>query len=503
MLCALVCAPGSAHAWLSAMGVTGDFGGSVTDLLVLPDGDVVAVANGDDDAEGSVARFAADTGARTILPFDGVCPRPTAIARLSAGDVVVSGSRNGNCDFDPGYFTVIRYDGATGVPLWSFDARGRSRALVAGPNDMLVAGGSSFGLELAEGGFAVVRFDASTGTPLWTFVTDGDRVRSLALDPAGNAIAGGSLGAFDVFGVVALARATGVERWRHEGTKEGRVTSVTVDAAGDVIAAGWYREQPTIALGHVVKLAGDDGEVLWSRTTPVDASSSRIALAANGDAIVAGSACNPTCRWTVERLAANDGATVWSLVTTVEGRSGDVAVADDGDVLVTGQTPAGMTVLRLDGADGTVDWRTDLEPFCPGEQWGSGGSVVRAAAGGNVAAGGGLCRDPIEIDSLATVVLLRGNDGTLLGQPTTTTIAPTTSTTTSTVAPDLCGRMRAAGCMGTTAQAFRRRLAAVCDGVVSPVGIDRRLARRAVRLAKRGRLDDACARVLAPLGRRH
>ncbi len=505
VLCGVVFGAATAGAWFStAPVVIGDWGGAVTEMLVLPGGDIIVAANGDNEAEGSVGRLAGDTAAYTRLAFDGVCPRPHAIARLAGGDLVVSGSRNGNCDADAGDFTVIRYDGATDAPLWSFDVRGRSRALVTGPGDMLIAGGST--VDGDDDVFGVVRLDPSAGTALWTFETAGHRAFALALDANGDVVAGGGLPAADgAFGIVKLAGGSGDELWRDEAGTPGRVTALAVDASGDVLGAGSYEDGPT-RHARVVKLDGNDGEVQWSRVWEKDpvVQSVALALAPNGDAVVAASVCDPDCRWLVQRLAAADGTTVWAALdtidTVIEGHARSVALAIDGDVLVTGRSPAGITTLRLAGVDGTVRWRSDLEPFCPGIATSSQGTVVRPLPSGDVAVGGAACGHPDEIFETPTVATLRGDDGSILPDPmpTTTTTTVPGATTTTTQPPSMCARLRDAGCMDPGApRGVRRRVAALCSGEGSRPGVGRRLARRAERLARRGRLPERCARTLA------
>ncbi len=496
ILWAVVSGAASAGAWLSTPNLApGGFGGGVTEMLVRADGDVVATSDGDAEADGAVVRFAADTGAVTLLPFAGVCRRPEAVAQLPSGDVVVAGARNGDCDDDPGLFTVMRIDDATNALRWTHDVQGRSRAVVTGPDDMLVAAGRRWDEDGPDTTFDVVRLHPSTGRPLWKFRTLGSTAEALALDPDGHVVAGGSLPtAYDAFGIVKIDGATGTFVWRDQVGTAGVVRLLAVDATGAVVAAGHSPGGPGWHT-RVAKVAGDDGALAWTRTwSSDDIRPVALTLAPSGDPIVAGSVCDPDCRWIVERLAAADGTTAWSLQTVIAGGPRGIARAANGDVLVTGQSPGGMTTLRLAETDGAVRWRSELEPYCTSAPTPSAGDTVGERPDGDVAVGGSACVDPALTRRAMLVVTLRGEDGTLVPVPTTVP----TSTTTTTIPPSACTQLRHAGCMdGVTPKPIRRKLAKLCEGDPAPPSIRRRLASRIARLARRGRLSATCAKAVA------
>ena len=87
------------------------------------------------------------------------------------------------------------------------------------------------------------------------------------MDARGDVVAAGSTintGTFTDFTVVKLAGATGVELWRQgiNGTanvSNDQAFAVTVDARGDVVAAGYTTNSGTFTDFTVVKLRGRDG----------------------------------------------------------------------------------------------------------------------------------------------------------------------------------------------------------------------------------------------------
>src|SRR5262245_8326782 len=89
---------------------------------------------------------------------------------------------------------------------------------------------------------------ADTGRA-WLYMRDGgvtcstfERARSLALDPAGDVIASGFLGRIQE--VVKLQRSFGTEIWKKAlPDYYGEAGHVAVDAAGNVLVAGWASYQ--------------------------------------------------------------------------------------------------------------------------------------------------------------------------------------------------------------------------------------------------------------------
>src|SRR5581483_11884678 len=179
---------------------------------------------------------------------------------------------------------------------------------------------------------------------------------------------------------------------------------VVIDAAGDVISAGTLAGRPSIAPSGgdlvVVKHAGATGSELW-RTLVVGAEHGGevggLALATNGDAIVAGAIDRTLLTradFAVTRHAAATGAELWrATYGGPDPYSNDfaeaVAVDAAGDVVAAGaiQTASrtDMLVVKLDGTDGSELWRRDLTG--PGDQEDVAHAVAVEPGGGVVVAG--------------------------------------------------------------------------------------------------------------------
>lgn len=518
---ALLLAAGWAHAWSTIVSIAyGDFGSAVTDMTVLADGDVIASGNGDEEVDGVVARFDLATGAYQPLSFGDYCPHPRGIAQVSGGDVVVSGSANGNCDSSTEW-VVTRYD-AEGRKRWIFTVGGSGGTIAYGADDVLVVGGESIGFELSES-FSLARLDPATGSAIWKAAPVGT-ARRLALDSAGDVYTEVDGGLDGRMGVVKRAVGDGSFLWMHDPAEpsfQARVSRILVDAADDVIVGGqrWQyapSEEPIPPRNRVVKLKGDTGEVLW--THQYDASWSpghpELALAANGDVVAAGmvGAEDGDPRWRVERLGAADGVPVWQNDAT-PGAAAAVALTPDGDVVVTGTVAGspGISTLRLAGSDGSRLWLSTVDPICTHADSGSAGSAIGVAPDGTVIVGGAVCTDADDDRGVMAVVALRGEDGTLLVPPptTSTTVPPTTSTvptttttaattTTSTTVPDdLCATLARSGCLGAgTPRRLRQRLARLCAAAPG-TRLQRRLERRIARRLRAERLPIVCVESLS------
>jgi hypothetical protein len=118
--------------------------------------------------------------------------------------------------------------------------------------------------------------EGASGAELWRYVLNGTRnkgndiARAVTVDDAGNVLAAGGIensGTSLDFTVVKLNGSSGAERWRATidgaGTGDDEAWAVTVDAAGDVVAAGGTSNTSTPISPRsdftVVKLRGTDG----------------------------------------------------------------------------------------------------------------------------------------------------------------------------------------------------------------------------------------------------
>ena len=171
----------------------------------------------------------------------------------------------------------------------------------------------------------------------WLYLRDGgvtgsgfEWARSLALDPAGDVIASGRLGNNQQ--VVKLQRSFGTEIWTKALSDQGGEAShVAVDAAGNVLVAGWAADPSTTGsssgstdhLLTVVKLNGSTGDVLWHTE-----------ITAGGDATFSGNA--PPADILVDV-------------------AGNPVVAVNRRKLPIG--PSDLAVIKLSGASGVELWR--------------------------------------------------------------------------------------------------------------------------------------------------
>jgi hypothetical protein len=302
--------------------------------------------------------------------------RGVAVARDAAGDVVVAGETQDAAasPSPPIRFTVVKLDGRRGGERWRYT----------------VADGG-------EGSAVAVATDAERN------VLAAGRTRDAT--SAGN-------------GTVVKLSPDGQLLWdrRFMGTKaEGFLHAVAVGGDASVHVAGSVRNLGTGDDVFVAKLASD-GTELWRRTyAGPDANggdeAEAIALAPNGDVIVAGETQEGSRRWLVMKLAAADGSVLWSKSFVGSDPNGNILVealavdAATGDVLVAGAlgdvgAAYDFGVIRVAAADGSELWRlTEDGPS-------SGVDVALAVAvspAGEIAAAGTLATGD---DAVAYVVKL-------------------------------------------------------------------------------------------------
>ncbi len=161
---------------------------------------------------------------------------------------------------------------------------------------------------------------------------------------------------------------TDVWHYRADGTG-GAAGGLTLDGAGDVIAAG-TTDSGVSADVRVVKLT-TDGVPLWTTTidsaTHEDDRFQAMAVGPGGDVAVTGTFSITYAvdhLYSVARLDGATGAVRWQHDVPAAERSRGVTVGFDaaGDVLTTGALIAGsdsdVVALKLDGATGDELWRT-------------------------------------------------------------------------------------------------------------------------------------------------
>ena len=262
-----------------------------------------------------------------------------------AGDVIAAGSFVQSLS-NLGGFTVVKFAGSSGVELW--------RQMIHG-----TANGADF-------------------------------IHAVTVDGAGNVVAVGSTrntGTFYDLTVVKFAGSSGVELWRQvingqAANSSDWASAVTVDAAGDVVAVGVTQNSPNRNDFTVVKFAGTTGLPLWGKVisgTGVNSDSEALAATvdAAGDVVAAGFIQNSTGHdftvvklasfdFTVIKFAGTSGVPLWERVLHgTAAPSGSkfeaalaVAVDPKGDVVAAGSTQNvgtffDFTVVKLDGTDGS------------------------------------------------------------------------------------------------------------------------------------------------------
>jgi hypothetical protein len=116
----------------------------------------------------------------------------------------------------------------------------------------------------------VVKLSGSTGAEKWRRVFPSGGISTVKVDAAGDVIAGGGI-SYVGAAVFKLSGTTGTEEWRYvlpDGG--GGLNAVTVDTGGDIVAAGTMTSHlPALNTSFVVvKLAGTDGLERWRRQLP-------------------------------------------------------------------------------------------------------------------------------------------------------------------------------------------------------------------------------------------
>lgn len=235
------------------------------------------------------------------------------------------------------------------------------------------------------GSFPVLKLDGTTGAIVWRHDVDGtnngfgDQGNDLAVASNGDVVVAGYATNDDTFldfTVARLAGATGDVVWRSNvnGKAQGgsltydQARGVTLDANGDVLAAGGLMETGTFISSDfaVVKLAGGNGAELWRATLNGPTSefedyANAIAADAAGNAIAAGTifvenGFSP--HFTVAKFAAASGAVLWRADFHEDYRDYvyDVAVDAAGDVVAVGFLGGSGFAVKVKGSDGSTVW---------------------------------------------------------------------------------------------------------------------------------------------------
>ena len=258
----------------------------------------------------------------------------------------------------------------------------------------------------------IVKVSGATGAELWrrslagTFPDGYDEANVLALGSSGGAFVGGRVRnvgtAWDLL-VARLSGADGSVVWRTEidgtGTDtydplgstitDGGFYGLTLDPAGDVLAAGALYNVAQAVDFTVAKLDGATGALLWTYSIPDPAYSYafHVATDANGDVFATGTTAPDS--FTVVKLAGTTGSELWRYQTPGNGIR--LAATGSGDVIAvgaaSGASQGSLLAVRLSGADGSEVWRTTIGGPVGSSSFGN--SVVLDGAG-DVIVGGSI-----------------------------------------------------------------------------------------------------------------
>ena len=246
----------------------------------------------------------------------------TSVAIDSGGNVVAAGSFTGTTTGLTTNLTsnannpdaiVVKYNGSTGASLWAqrvggVSADGFASVAVDGSGNVVAAGrftGTTTGLSTnltaagVSSGAMVVKYNGSTGADLWAQAVSSangwDEFRSVAVDAGGNVVAAGffsgttsglnpnlSGNGQDAL-VVKYNGSTGAHQWsrRVGGTYGDDFKSVGVDAAGNVVTAGYCQNTTTGLTSNLTSNGGQDGIIVKYDASGVNLSVERIGGAYN------------------------------------------------------------------------------------------------------------------------------------------------------------------------------------------------------------------------------
>ena len=301
-----------------------------------------------------------------------------------------------------GDLVVIKFDAESGGELWRYVLGGAANGFDQGtaidlsPSGLLAVAGTVENLVTGHD-FEVVALDPTDGAELWRTSIEGPRAGgedagvALRVDSEGDVVAGGyvggrpsSSGPVDTnLGVVKLAAADGIERWRMivNGTAAGStdaLTALAIDATGAPLVAGALENETGSLSNIVLKLAANTGAEQW-RYDGGGVSTQIVALATFGNDLLATGFARKVDgpEFVVLRLDGGSGDETWkrtirgSLFASEPSRN-DAGTAiiggADGNVVVAGTTRNGaggedITVAKLRGVDG----RDFVAQVCAGD----------------------------------------------------------------------------------------------------------------------------------------
>jgi hypothetical protein len=237
----------------------------------------------------------------------------------------------------------------------------------------------------------VAKLAARNGAELWHYTLDGpahltDEVRALAID-GGSVIAAGSWEDATTHAdalTLLLDGRSGGKIWRAGSAGRafayGSARAVVIDAADDVVAAGYENGIGGSSWGSftVKKLAGASGRIIWSHIDGLLEPATDVAVDGAGDIVA-------TAAVSAIKLAGADGTSLWRYTLSRHVEPAALDVDADGSVFFAGiqplQGPWATTVVKLSGSHGHELWRAVVDAHRLGSLVADeAGDVVLAAA---------------------------------------------------------------------------------------------------------------------------
>ena len=427
-----------------------------------------------------VMKFNGDTGAllwtRTYNGSANSTDCGAAIAVDASGNAFVTGTVT---EIDQGKnILVAKYAGDDGSLLWRVSYNGttsrddRGIAIAVDPDGHAIVAGASadFTAQTFFDSFRVIKFDGQTGIQLWTYaVTNGGRAEAVNVDASGAIYASGRLyhGPGTSAGhLVKLAAATGQLIWSaFDSTMGGpdNIASMSLDSSGNVIVAGSTpaNVQPNQVPGTITtKYAGIDGTKIWSVTQAAlgvyVSSQPSLTIDYSGNPIVTTFDSMPTGspgHRTTKYLAAT-GMQVWSTNFETGPDYGSppfsIGIDSSDSVVITGsfvdgQTTRGVSVVRYNNTTGDAIWSKLLPDSSEYYYGGSGKAVLVTPDGELVIVGTSIVEATNGVSIRA--IKFKDSDGTVVWDAENR--LSEVETMASSVAVDAGGNVFAAGKVGT------------------------------------------------------
>jgi hypothetical protein len=385
----------SAWAWQVTLSDFSGFGSAARGLAIDAEGNILTADSTSN--QFTVTKLSGSTGEilwrKTINGTGIVSGTGLCVAVAADGSVVAGGNLAvGSIGFLKQEFTVVKLDGATGAERWRFLIAGFdgdvSNVAFDGHGDVVAAGMVHFG----SYAFFVIKLSGLNGSELWRRPTSGvggtSEAEALAIDPAGDVIAGGYISnSSSNIGLLVekLSGTTGAPAWVYRVDTPGGAgpfvfngaTSVALDRQGDVFAAGGVSANGSfIRDAFLVKLSGGSGSELWRKTIDSGAGDddmlSAVAVDGSGDALFVGSfelGAGLGSEFFSVKVSGASGTEQWrhavrGSLTNSADRGIAVAVAGN-DFVALGRTENtgkahDWTTVKLGGSTGEELWRTDL-----------------------------------------------------------------------------------------------------------------------------------------------